>query len=119
MTFFQNTNGSGVDQDTNTVTIAQGASTSSSINLGSKGLVGFITPASLTGTAFTFTGSIDGSTFVAIYNSDNTAYSITVGTSRYYILNPADFLGTRYVRIVSNGTEAAARTITFLSRSFS
>lgn len=117
MTFFP-TNSGGATLDTNAVTIAQGASTSSAINLSSMGFVGFITPASLTGTAFTFTGSIDDSTYTALYNSDNTAYSITVGTSRYYCLNPADFLGMKYVKIVSNDTEAAARTITVITRSF-
>lgn len=117
MTFFA-TNAGGSNFDTNVVTIPISTSTSTSIDLSSNGFVGFITPAALTGTAFTFTGSIDDSTFTAIYNSSNTAYSITVGTSRYYMLNPADFLGCRYVRIVSNGTEAAARTITVITRSF-
>lgn len=117
MTFFA-TNAGGSDFDTNAVTIANGGTTSTSLDLSARGLVGFITPAALTGTAFTFTGSVDNSTFVALYNSDNTAYSITVGTSRFYCLNPADFLGMRYVKIVSNGSEAAERTITVTTRSF-
>lgn len=118
MTFFA-TNAGGSSVNTGAVTIASGATASTAIDLQSFGFVGFITPAALTGTAFTFTGSIDNSTFVALYNSDNTAYSITVGTSRYYCLNPADFLGMKYVKIVSNGAEGADRTITVITRSFS
>lgn len=115
MTFFA-TNAGGSDFDVNSVTIA--TTTSTTIDLGSKGFVGIIMPAAFTGTAITFTGSVDNSTFVALYNSDNSAFSITVSASRYYVLNPADFLGCRYVRIVSNATEGASRTLTVLTRSF-
>jgi len=118
MTFFA-TNAGGSNFDIDAVTIAINSTTSTALDLSSNGFVGFITPGTLTGTAFTFTGSIDNSTFVALYNSDNSAFSITVGASRYYCLNPADFLGMRYVKIVSNQTEAAARSITVMTRSFS
>lgn len=117
MAFFR-TNAGGSDFNTNAVTIAINASTSSSLDLGANGFVGFIIPSAFTGTAVTFTGSIDDSTFTALYNADNSAFSITVSASRYYCLNPADFLGMRYVRLVSNGSEAAARTITVITRSF-
>lgn len=117
MTFFA-TNAGGSNFNTNAVTIAINASTSSVLDLESNGFVGLILPSAFTGTAITFTGSIDNSTFTALYNSSNSAYSIAVSASRYYMLNPADFIGTRYVKIVSNGTEAAARTITTITRSF-
>lgn len=117
MTFFA-TNAGGSNFDVDAVTIALNASTSSTHDLMTNGFVGFIIPSAFTGTAITFTGSADGTNFFALYNSDNSAFSITVSTSRYYCLNPADFLGMRYVRLVSNGTEAAARTITVISRSF-
>lgn len=115
MAFFA-TNAGGSNFDTNSVTIA--TTTSTVLDLKANGFVGFITPAALTGTAFTFEGSIDNSTFTALYNADNSAFSITVSASRYYCLNPADFLGMRYVRLVSNATEGAARTVTVITRSF-
>jgi len=117
MTFFA-TNAGGSNFDSNTVTIAINTTTSDVIDLGSNGFVGIILPSAFTGTAITFTGSIDNSTFTALYNSSNSAFSIAVAASRYYILNPADFLGTRYVKLVSNASEAAARTITVVTRSF-
>lgn len=117
MTFFA-TNAGGSNFDTNTVTIAINTTTSTALDLSTNGFVGLIIPSAFTGTAITFTGSIDNSTFTALYNSDNSAFSITVSASRYYCLNPADFLGMRYVKIVSNASEAAARTITVVSRSF-
>lgn len=117
MTFFA-TNAGGSDFNTNAVTIANGATTSSALDLSTNGFVGFIMPAAFTGTAVTFTGSIDNSTFTALYNSDNSAFSITVSAARYYCLWPADFLGMRYVKIVSNATEGGARTITVITRSF-
>lgn len=117
MTFFA-TNAGGSDFNTNVVTIAISTTTSEAIDLGSLGFVGIILPSAFTGTAITFTGSIDNSTFTALYNSNNSAYSIAVSASRYYMLNPADFMGSRYIKLVSNATEAAGRTITVITRSF-
>lgn len=117
MTFFA-TNAGGSDFNTNVVTISNGGTTSTAIDLSSLGFVGFILPSAFTGTAITFTGSIDNSTFTALYNSSNSAYSITVAASRYYMLNPADFMGSRYIKLVSNATEGGARTISVITRSF-
>lgn len=117
MTFFA-TNAGGSNFDVDAVTIALNGTVSSAYDLKTNGFVGFVTPATLDGTAFTFQGSPDGTTYTALYNSANVAFSITVATSRYYILNPADFLGCRYVKIVSGSTETAARTITVIARSF-
>ena|SRR3990167_5922917 len=117
MSFFR-IRGIGVDLESHVLTIASGATTATTLDLQSKGFVGMQIPSAFTGTAVTFTGSMDGTTFVAIYNSENSAYSVTVSASRYYILNPADFLGARYVRIVSNGAEGDDRTIIASTRSF-
>lgn len=117
MAFFA-TNAGGSDFNSNVVTIASGGTTSTVIDLSSLGFVGIIFPAAFTGTAITFQGSVDNSTFTALYNSSNTAYSITVAASRYYMLNPADFMGSRYIKIVSNATEGGTRTLTTITRSF-
>tara|TARA_R110000796_G_scaffold65782_1_gene151775 strand:+ start:3373 stop:3729 length:357 start_codon:yes stop_codon:yes gene_type:complete len=118
MPFFT-TRGAGASIDEDTLTIASGATTSSSLDLRAKGLVGFLMPATFTGTTMTFTGSMDDSTFTALYNADNTAFSITVAVARRYCLNPADFLGVRYVRFVSGSSEGGARTIEAVTRSLS
>lgn len=107
----------GADQQNHPATIAISTTTSGSCDLKGMGLVGFIMPAAFTGTTLTFQGSMDDENFYALYNSDNTAYSITVAVDRFYCLNPQDFLGMRYFKFVSGSSEAAAREIIAVMRS--
>jgi hypothetical protein len=69
-----------------------------------------ITPAALTGTAFTFRGSFDRSNFFNIYNG-GTQYSVNVGTSRYIALDTNIFKGLNAIQVVSGSAEGASRTI--------
>jgi hypothetical protein len=94
-----------------TTTIAQSDTKSAEIRSGYRtSIVALITPAALTGTAFTFEGSVDGTTFVPVYN-EGTQYSVNVGTSRYVALNNSVLGGLQSIKIVSGSSEAAARTI--------
>lgn len=94
-----------------TVTIANGQTVSSELRTGYRtSVVAIITPAALTGTAVTFQGSVDGSTFVPVYN-EGTQYSVNVGTSRYVALNNALLGGVQSIKVVSGSAEAAERTI--------
>lgn len=99
-------------------TIANGATTSDALDMGASpdalgGFCGFITPSALTGTAFTFTVSLDDVTYTALYNA-STQLSIAVTTSRAYGFT-ADQKSTlapwRFIKIVSGSTELGARTI--------
>jgi hypothetical protein len=67
----------------------------------------------LTGTAFTFEGSIDGSTFRALYD-EGTQYSVNVGTSRYVALKRQVMEPCKYLKVISGSSEAALRTITLV-----
>jgi len=98
-----------------TVTIANGATTSTAVTLpANKRLLGFQTPASLTSTAITFEqSSDDGVTYTPVYN-ESTSYSITTSTSRYHRVNEDVFNGCRVVRLVGGSTEGGARTIRVL-----
>jgi ABC-type spermidine/putrescine transport system permease subunit II len=104
------------------VVIANGQTTSVAYDLGlgpSSRIVGFIMPAAFTGTALTFQVSKDDSTYTALYDSANAQVSFTVAASRAYgfkqdiraVLSQWSFL-----KVVSNGTEAADRTIEFVVR---
>ena len=94
-----------------TVTIANGATVSSELRVGYRtSVVAIVTPAALTGTAVTFQGSVDGSTFVPVYN-EATQYSVNVSTSRYVALNRSVLSGLQSLKIVSGSAEAADRTI--------
>jgi hypothetical protein len=100
----------------NTVSIANGATVSSAIDLQGRGLVQVIMPAAFTGSAITFQASPDNVTFQALYNTANTALSMTVTQGRTYMISPSDLVGVRYLKLVSGSAEGAARTITLVSR---
>ena len=110
----------GAEFNIDVVSIATSAQTSTAIDLSSRGLVGFQMPSAFTGTTVTFVGTHDdeNGTYQALYNSDNTAFSITVAVDRQYVLCPSDFLGVRYVKFVSGSAEAASRSIVVTTRSF-
>jgi hypothetical protein len=98
-----------------TATIASGGTTSEAIPLLDVAMAGFITPAALTGTAFTFTvcNTADG-TFVALYDSEGNPVSVTVTTSRAYGLtgSEADALAPwPFAKIVSGSAEGGERSI--------
>ena len=98
------------------LTIAINETVSSSIELNEdRAFVGFYVPASFTGTAISFQASSDNSTFVTLLN-EGSAYSLTVAASRYVSVDPAVFVGCRYIKLVSGTSEAAARTLTVCLR---
>lgn len=103
---------------TQTLTITSGTQTSPTINLRGGGMVGLILPAALTSTAMTFTGSQDGTTFSALYNTSGTQLSITVAAARIVLFSPGDFVGINYVQLVAGTAEGADRVIQAISRSF-
>ena len=74
-------------------------------------LVGISLPASLTGTALKFQAcdTVDG-TFLPVYNSAG-EISLTVAASRYIAVDPKDFQGIQFLKLVSGTTEIAERTI--------
>lgn len=101
-----------------TATIAASGTTSGAISTGiindeGTQLHGLEFPATMTGTTMTFTGSrsSDG-TFVAIYDVGGaSAYSVTIGTSRFVPLDPRVFATFPFVKLVSGSTEASERSI--------
>jgi len=96
--------------------IASGQTKSNQVYTGFQtSVVGIVTPAELTGTTFTFEGTLDDSTFVPVY-SEGSQYSVTVGTSRYIALDVAVFCGLQSIKIVSGSSEAAERTIQVVLR---
>lgn len=117
---------------TSTVTIANGENTSGAAQVGAgtqtryRSLVGLVTPSAWTAAAISFLVSADGTNYFPLYNSAGTevtipSASIATGAGRAFSLNPQDFAGWRYVKVVSgvNGTtvnQGAARVVTLVSR---
>ena len=100
-----------------TVTIANGASTSTAVTLpANKRLLGFQTPAALTSTAITFEqSSDDGVTYTPVRAVGGaSAYSVTVAASYYVPVSGEVFDGVRVVRLIGGTSEGGARTIRVL-----
>ena len=98
--------------DIRTVTIASGQTTSDVIDSRGMSLVALIFSAQPTGTSFSFLGSVDNVTFYPIKDASNAAVSVTVSGANLHTLNPVNFLSIPFLKIVSNASESAARTIT-------
>lgn len=89
-------------EESDSVTIANGASVSGSVDSYGMRLVGLITPATITGTQFTLQATIDGgSTWTNVYDAAGNEYVITVGASRYIPLDPAATAGLKVFRLRS------------------
>ena len=93
------------------VSIASSGTTSAAISTNGLSLVGCQLPATFTGTAITFTvATTVGGTYQALTNASGTL-SYTVAQGKYIAINPADFYGVQFFKIVSNATEGATRTL--------
>ncbi len=100
-------------------TIANGATVSSTINLGGFTPVGILLPAAFTGTSISFQASVDGTNFFPVRAGTGGALlSYTVAQGTYAALNPNDFHGIHYLRVVSGSAEGAARTLKIAVKGF-
>lgn len=76
-------------------------------------LCGIQFPAAMTGTAITFDFSLDNSTWVDVKETDGTEVQYSVSAGDVVRVDPSGwaFASNGYLRISSNGTEAADRKI--------
>ena len=108
------------------ISIAQSASQSSNVQIGSSIPAAIITPAVMTGAKFFFTASIDGINFFPLYDEQGTRIEADYNTSeaQYISLSAiADHLkAARHLRLISVDSEgavaaqAAARTLSLVFR---
>jgi hypothetical protein len=103
---------------TQTALIANGASLSSVVELGAGKLVAIQMPAAWTAAALTFSASIDGTNYFDVYDG-STERNYSVDASRMLILQMADWIGIKFLKIRSgtSGTpvsQGADRTLTLL-----
>lgn len=96
--------------------IANGQTISGAIDLSGTTLAGIHLPAAFTGTSLSFLAArtFDG-TYQGVYRQ-GADLSVTVAAGKYVPLNPSDFAGLQFIKIVSGSTEAAARTLTLAVR---
>lgn len=102
-----------------TVTIANGGTISPAVDLNGHGLCGIYLPAAFTGTAITFLASdLLAGTYRTVQDGAGSALTKVVSAGVYVPLDPADFAGIRYLKIVSNAAEGGARILTLAARLF-
>ena len=74
-------------------------------------LVGIQYPEAMTSSTATFSVSVDGTNYFLL-----TGISSTITASNQDPLVPAEFAGARYVKIITDGNEAADRTLGLVVR---
>lgn len=91
-------------------TIASGQTVSAAIPTKGLALVGIQLPAAFTGTAISFQGSVDGTTYQAVKSTTSgSALSYTVAQGTYAAIDPTPFQGLAYIKLVSGTSEGADR----------
>lgn len=114
---------SGAKRNYMTVTIPSGGTTSTPVDLSGYVLAAIDFPA-MTGTTVTFEGAIPSdpsitfanATYKPISGSNDTNHSVTTSaTAKIRSVDPANFAGAVFVRLVSGSSEAAQRTITLVA----
>lgn len=99
--------------------IANGLQNSSVIATGGMALTGIFLPAAFTGTALTFLAcALVGGTYVPVCKSDGSPLSYTVAQGTYVAIDPRDFQGIPFLKIVSGSAEGGARTLTCTLKGF-
>lgn len=98
-------------------TISGGGTVSTATDLYGYTLCGVFIPTGFQGTAISFHASISNSgTYSPMKDGAGAAVSKTVAGGDYVYLDPAVFAGVRFVKIVSNATEAGSRDVTLAAR---
>jgi hypothetical protein len=97
--------------------IPSSGTTTPAIDLGGTSLVGIQLPAAFTGTSISFTVATTLSgTYQGVIDGSGTALSKTIAAGKYLMLDPSEFAGIQFLKIVSSATEAAQRDLILITR---
>ena len=101
------------------IDISADASNSTGVQTDGLLLSGIVFPATMTGTAVTFDFAFDGSAWVDVKETDGTDVSYTVSAGDVVRVDPSGwaFATGCFLRVTSNGTEAADRSIQLIFKS--
>ena len=100
------------------IDISEDASNSVGVNVENMLLSGVVFPATMTGSNITFDYSTDNSSWVDVFETDGTEVSYSVSAGNVVRVDPSGwaFSSNGYLRVTSDGTEAADRKIKLLFR---
>ena len=95
------------------IDVSADASNSLGVKTDGMLLCGVQFPAAMTGTSVTFDFALDNSTWADVVETDGSAVSYTVSAGDVVRVDPSGwgFASNGYIRVTSNGTEAADRSI--------
>lgn len=97
------------------VAIASSGTTSAEIDLDNRVITSIQIPAAITSTTLAIHASTaTGGTFTVV-RINGTDHSEAVAASKIISINPANFWGYRYIKIVMGSAEGAARTLKITS----
>lgn len=82
-------------------TIANGGSLSNAIAFSGRAFVGLVMPAAWTAAVLTFQGSVDGTTFVDIYDAGGNEVTFQVAASHFCSGGATDFVGLSHIKVRS------------------
>lgn len=82
-------------------TIANGASLSGAVDLGTKRLARINMPSSWTTANLTFQVSADGTNYANLYDATGTEKTVQAAASRAIILDFSEWIGARYIKVRS------------------
>jgi len=100
------------------IDVSADASNSLKVNTDGMLLSGIVFPAAMTGTAVTFDFSVNGTNWYDVKETDGTDVSYTISVGDAVRVDPSGwaFASSGFLRITSNGTEAADRSIQLIFR---
>jgi hypothetical protein len=100
------------------IDVSEDASNSEGVNVENMLLCGVVFPATMTGTTITFDYAVDNSSWVDVFETDGTEVSYSVSAGNVVRIDPSGwaFASNGFIRVTSNGTEAADRKIKLLFR---
>ena len=108
--------------ETQTVTIASGASLSPEVALGEKTLVGIVMPAGWDAASLTFQATPDDANFSELQDGAGNAVSFTVSAGVFIAVDPTKWRGVTGIKVRSGTSgspvnQTANRTLTLITRS--
>lgn len=106
----------GLIVETIETTIANGETKSAIINMKGISLKTILLPAVFDGSNLAFEVSDNGIDFYPYYNINNVVVAIDITAGRAYGVAAIDFYSIQYMKIVSNASQAADRTIKLIGR---
>jgi hypothetical protein len=99
------------------VSISSGQTASAALDLMGGTLCGIYLPASMVGTSLTFQAASSASGSYQTVQKNGSDMTLSFAASKYIVLNPSDFSGIRFLKIVSSATETATVSLTLALRS--